>query len=121
MGCHDFAIDNIAGFQFIFRLGYEYDAGDWQARAGFATGDQPIPDSEVLFNILAPAVVEDHWTLGFTKQIGKSSEIDFSFVYVPSVTVTGGNPLAATPAGDTQNISIEMEQYEFGFNYGWKF
>ena len=105
----------------IIKLGYQYDAGNWQARAGFSTTDQPIPDSEVLFNILAPGVVEDHWTVGFTTNIGQSSSLDFSFMYAPEVKVSGGNPLAATPGGDTQDITIRMEQYEIGVNYTWTY
>jgi len=35
--------------------------------------------------------------------------------------LSGGNPLAATPAGDTQIIDIEMKQYEFGANYSWRY
>jgi long-chain fatty acid transport protein len=33
---------------------------DFTLRAGVSHGDQPIPDSEVLLNILAPAVIETH-------------------------------------------------------------
>ena len=105
----------------VIHLGYQFDAGNWQARAGFSTNEQPIPETEMLFNIHAPGVVEDHWTLGFTTNISKSSSLDFSFMYAPSVEVKGGNPLAATPGGDTQLISIEMEQFELGVNYTWKY
>ncbi len=105
----------------VYKIGYQYDAGNWQARAGFSTNDGAIPDSEMMFNILAPGVVENHWTAGFSTNVGKSSSLDFSFMYAPSVEITGGNPLAATPAGDTQLISIEMEQCEVGVNYTWKY
>ncbi|MEA1890232.1 MAG: outer membrane protein transport protein, partial [Pseudomonadota bacterium] len=86
----------------IIKLGYQYDAGTWQARAGYSHNDQPVPDSETVFNILAPGVVEDHWTAGFSTNVGKSSSLDFSFMWAPETEVSGGNPLAATPGGDTQ-------------------
>ena len=105
----------------VIKLGYQYDAGDWQARAGYSHNDQPIPDSETLFNILAPGVVEDHWSLGYSMNVGKSSSLDFSFTYMPSTEVTGGNPLAATPAGDTQLITIEMKQFDAAVNYTWRY
>ena len=105
----------------IIKIGYQYDAGDWQVRAGYSHNDQPIPDSETLFNILAPGVVEDHWSLGYSMNVGKSSSLDFSFTYMPSTEVTGGNPLAATPNGDTQLITIEMEQFDVGVNYTWRY
>jgi long-chain fatty acid transport protein len=105
----------------IWKLGYQYDAGNWQARAGYSHNDQPIPDSETVFNILAPGVVEDHWTAGFSTNVGKSSSLDFSFMWAPETEVSGGNPLAATPGGDTQNVTIRMEQFEIGANYTWRY
>ncbi|MFW2438757.1 MAG: OmpP1/FadL family transporter [Arenicellales bacterium] len=105
----------------IWKLGYQYDAGNWQARAGYSHNDQPIPNSETVFNILAPGVVEDHWTAGFTTNVGKSSSLDFSFMWAPETEVSGGNPLAATPAGNTQEVTIRMEQFELGANYTWRY
>lgn len=117
--------DNGPGFGWedmnIYKIGYQYDAGNWQIRAGYSHNDGTIPDSEVLFNILAPATVEDHWTAGFSVDVGKSSGLDFSFMYAPNTKISGGNPLAATPAGNTQIIDIEMKQYEFGVNYSWRY
>lgn len=101
----------------VWKIGYQFDGGDWQARAGFSTNDGVIPESEVMFNILAPATVEDHWTLGFTKNLSKSSSLDFSFMYAPSVEIKGDHPFA----GPTQQLSIEMEQYEAAVNYTWKY
>jgi len=116
---------NGAGFGWddldVYKIGYQYDAGKWQARVGFSTNSQPIPDTETLFNILAPAVVEDAWSAGFSTEVGKSSSLDFSFTYAPLVRVKGGNPLAATPAGNTQLIGIEMKQYEAAVNYTWRY
>jgi long-chain fatty acid transport protein len=74
-----------------------------------------------VFNILAPGVVEDHWTAGFSTNVGKSSSLDFSFMWAPETEVSGGNPLAATPGGDTQEVTIRMEQFEIGANYTWRY
>ncbi len=116
---------NGAGFGWedlnVYKIGYQYDAGKWQARVGFSTNDQPVPESETLFNILAPAVVKDAWSAGFSTEVGKSSSLDFSVTYAPLVEVKGGNPLAQTPAGDTQLIGIEMKQYEAAVNYTWRY
>ncbi len=55
----------------VYRIGadYRYD-NNWTFRAGFAYNDQTIPADQVLFNILAPAVIRKHATLGFTYQSG---------------------------------------------------
>jgi long-chain fatty acid transport protein len=83
-------------------------------RAGYSYGKQPIPETEMLFNIVAPAVTENHITAGFTKMFGNSNELNFSFMYAPTGSVEGMN--AFDPA---QTIKLEMSQLEFeiGFSF----
>ncbi len=102
----------------VLKLGYQWKANPtWTFRAGYSKGDQPIPSSEVLFNILAPAVIEQHYTAGFTWTLDKKSELNFAAMYAPSKSVSGPNPLAA----GSQTIELEMKQYEFEISYGMKF
>ncbi|MGD8926304.1 MAG: outer membrane protein transport protein, partial [Thioalkalispiraceae bacterium] len=101
----------------IFKLGWQWEySADLTLRAGFSHGKQPIPDSEVVFNILAPAVIEDHLTLGFSYDISKDSELSFEYMHGFKNSVTGANPL-----NPTQQVTIEMYQNEVGFSWGWKF
>ena len=101
----------------IVKLGYQWDtSGGWTWRAGISQGKQPIPSSEVMFNILAPAVMEKHLTFGFTKQVDSKSEINFAFMYAPEAKQSGENPL--DPA---QNIELKMKQYQLGATWGAKF
>lgn len=113
--------DNGAGFGWddmtVYKLGYQWKTGgDWTWRVGFSHGNQPIPDSEVLFNILAPAVMENHVTFGFTKEMSKNNELSMAFMYAPSKKVSGPNPLSPG-----QNIELEMKQYEVEASWAWKF
>jgi len=78
--------------------------------------DQPIAESEVLFNILAPAVIEDHVTFGFTRKHGGNSELSLAVMYAFNNDVTGLNPL-----DPTQTIMFEMRQWELEFGYSWRF
>jgi long-chain fatty acid transport protein len=101
----------------VYRIGYEWQSNPtWTWRVGFAQNDQPIPSSEVMFNILAPAVQEQHVTFGFTNQMSKTGEFNFAFMYSPEEKVSGANPL--DPA---QTIELKMKQYELGASWGWKF
>jgi long-chain fatty acid transport protein len=103
----------------IYKLGYQWQSTkDWIWRVGYSQGDQPIPESEVLFNILAPAVIEQHVTFGFTNQMDKSKEFNFSFMYALEDSVKGANAFAAP---GTQTIELKMKQYEVGASLGWKF
>ena len=114
--------DDGAGFGWedmtIYKLGYQWSTSDdWTWRAGISSGEQPIPNSEHLFNILAPAIMEQHITFGFTKKTGTDSEFNFAAMYAPKVTVSGPNPLNAGP----QTIELEMTQYELEASWAWKF
>jgi len=111
---------NGAGFGWedmtIVKIGYEWLQNDMTWRVGLSHSDQPIPDSEVMFNILAPGVVETHITGGFTMPITSDSEFSFAAMYAPSNSVSGANPM--DPA---QTIEIEMDQLEFQGTYTMKF
>lgn len=101
----------------IYKLGWQWGvASDWTLRAGLSHGKQPIPDSEVLFNILAPAVIENHLTLGFTWNVSPNSELSFAYMHGFENSVTGTNPF-----NTTQQVTIEMDQNEAEISWGWKF
>ena len=114
--------NNGAGFGWddmdIFKLGLEWERTEqWTYRFGWSYSDaQPIPDSEVMFNILAPAVMEQHATFGFTRTFDSKNELNFAFMYAFNEEVSGPNPL--DPA---QTIEIEMDQWELSLGYSWVF
>jgi len=114
---------NGAGFGWedmtIYKLGYQWQtSSDWSWRVGYSQGDQPIPNSELMFNILAPAVIEEHVTFGFTRNTGKNSELNFAAMYALNNSVTGVNIYGA-PSG--QNLRLEMQQYEVELSWAKKF
>jgi long-chain fatty acid transport protein len=88
----------------------------WTWRAGYSKGKQPIPESEVLFNILAPGVIEQHLTVGFSKALGGDKEISFVAMRAFSKSVSGGNPLDFP---GRQTIELKMDQWEFGVGFSF--
>ncbi len=112
----------------ILKVGAEYRPNDdWAVRAGYSFGNQPIPDSEVLFNILAPGVIENHLTFGLSRSIGNSgSQIHFSFNYAFNNTVSGSNPLdfdaeQAQQGVFVPNQTIDLEMNQLDFEVGFTF
>ena len=107
---------NGAGFGWedmqILKLGYQWQDGKMTWRVGYSTTDQPIPDEEVVFNIIAPGVVEEHFTFGFTRDLDSKSSINFAAMYAPSNSVKGKNTF-----DPSQDIEIEMDQYELALSY----
>lgn len=113
--------DNGAGFGWddmtTFKAGLAWKAGeDWTWRFGYSFGDQPIPEGEMTFNILAPATIESHITAGFTLTRAKNRELNVALMVAPNKTITG--PQNFDP---TQNVTLEMYQWELEVSYGWRF
>jgi long-chain fatty acid transport protein len=113
--------DNGPGFGWkdmtIYKVGVQWKSSkEWTWRAGYSKGDQPIPDSEVLFNILAPGVIEQHVTVGSTWTMSNNNDLNFALTRALSHSVTGPNPL--DPA---QTIELKMDQWQIAASYSWKF
>ncbi len=116
--------ENGAGFGWkdinVYKAGVQWKVSEaWTWRAGFSKCDQPIPQSEVLFNILAPGVVQEHITLGFSTALGnRPGRFNMAMMYAPSKSVRGANPLEAPGA---QSIELKMHEYEVEFGYSFGF
>jgi len=89
---------------------------DWTWRLGYSYGKQPIPASQMTFNILAPGVMEQHLTAGFTLSRVENRELNVAMMYAFNHKVTG--PQNFDP---TQSVSFEMHQWELEVSYGWRF
>lgn len=115
--------DGGAGFgwqdETTYKLGLQIDGGgDWIWRLGVSDTEQPIPSSEVLFNILAPGVVEAHYTAGFTRRLGTSRTVNLAVMYAPSVEVAGANPLEVP---GLQTIGLELSEWDLELSFSWGF
>lgn len=101
----------------VYKLGLVLDSGGpWAWRFGASTGKQPIRSSEVMFNILAPGVMEEHYTFGFSRRLANGRECNLAFMYAPAVEVSGPNPLEAP---GQQTIRLKMSQWDLEFGYSW--
>ncbi len=88
----------------------------WDLMAGYSFNQNPITDANVMFNILAPAVIQDHLTFGVTKQIAKNHEVTVAFMYAFEQSLTGANPLEAP---NQQTIEIGMKQWQVEVGYAF--
>jgi long-chain fatty acid transport protein len=100
----------------VYKFGASYQLDDtWTLRGGYSFTDQPIPKDQMTFNILAPAVVEDHFTVGFTRRNAGGNELNLSFMYAPEQTLKGNNNF-----DPTQTVEFSMHQFELEVSYSWK-
>lgn len=107
--------------QDVFMLGASYKLNDsWTLRAGANLSDNPVPDAYV--NPLFPAIVKNHYMLGFGYMINKNSGIDFSATYAPRVTATGTSVAGAPGSGVVGNNGVQVTNAEtcWQFQYGYK-
>lgn len=114
--------DNGAGFGWenimVYKLGLNYAGVDtWEFRAGLSIGDNPIQKSEVMFNILAPGVIQNQIALGLSKEVGKSgNQFHLALNYAMNSSVEGFNPMDA-PSGQTIDIEMNQFELELGFSF----
>lgn len=101
----------------VFKAGLQWEMSpDVSVRLGYSHADQAVDDSQVLFNILAPAVVEDHVTLGATFKLEELGEISVEAMHAPHNSVKGRNTF-----DPTQEIRLRMKQYEVGIGWSREF
>ena len=102
----------------VFNLGASYALSDTLTlRGGISAGRQPIPSSEVFFNMLAPGVIENHLTLGATWQLGDGKELSVAYMHGFEKTVSGGLP----PMLGGGTADLRMHQNSLGVAFGWQF
>lgn len=106
----------------VFKLGAAYTVGSWTWRAGWNHGDNPVDggapgDIELTFNILAPGVVTDHVTFGFTKKLSDTMAFNVAGMYAFNEKVTGTENFF----GAGEPLSIDMTQYAFEMGLAVKF
>ncbi|MCC2111804.1 MAG: outer membrane protein transport protein [Hyphomicrobiales bacterium] len=104
----------------VFAIGLEWDATErLTIRAGYAYNTQPVQSADVMFNILAPGVVQHHITGGFKYDITERSSIEFAASYMPVASVSGTElpGFGAT----THGIEVSMSQIDLtlGYTYKW--
>jgi long-chain fatty acid transport protein len=103
----------------VVKFGVQYAASEaWTLRVGYSRSGQPIPPSQTFFNILAPAVIQDHVALGATWKSGGGGELSFAFTDAIRGSVNGSQSIPEPFGGG--NAIISLEENIFSVAYGWK-
>jgi long-chain fatty acid transport protein len=108
----------------VYKLGVAWQMRpDLTLRAGFNYGENPIDSADVTFNILAPGVMKQQYTGGFTWAVSPTSEFSGAFMYAPRVTVTGASLFDGVfgMPGAAGTETIGMKQYSVSLGWSWKF
>ncbi len=102
----------------IIKIGAEWDMSDqltW--RLGYAHNSQPIDGADVTLNILAPGVVQNHFTGGGELALNDTHSFEFGLMYAPTERISG---IEVTPQGPNPGHTIAIEMKQFEVTAGWK-
>jgi long-chain fatty acid transport protein len=108
----------------VYKLGVNHQYNkDLVLRAGISTGDQPVPSGETFFNILAPGVVQNHFSLGATWTSTSGGEWSgfYSRAFGQSVNGSNSIPPGNPPGYWGGEANLHLQEDLIGISYGWKF
>jgi long-chain fatty acid transport protein len=102
--------------QVVFAMGLAYRVNDrFNLRAGFNYGESPIDEQSAANNLILPAVVETHYTVGVDYRLDDHWDIGCHYMYVPENSVTAG------PDTSAPGVQISLSEQSFGINLGYRF
>lgn len=108
--------------QTVYKIGVKQQVNDGLAlMAGYNRGDSPVGAGVTTVNVLAPAVVEQHLSLGFEKKVTPKSKITGSYVHALKNTVTGSATLPPPGPIPMDAYDLTMDQDAVGVAYSVEF
>jgi len=105
----------------VWKIGAQWQATpQWNLRAGFNRTDNPIQARDVTFNIIAPGVTTNHYTLGATYTLSTTTEVTFAYMYASENSVSGPSLYNGMFPGLNATETIRMSQNSIGVQFGWR-
>lgn len=118
-----FGAENGPGFGWrditVFKIGGSVDVSEaLTLRAGYGRSDNPVPTSETFLNILAPGVVQDHFTIGATFELGNGMDLTAYGMRAPRNEVAGAGSIPAPYGGG--EADIYLAETSVGLAFSWE-
>ena len=102
--------------QIIYAIGFAYKLNkNFNLRAGFNYSESPIDEKNAANNLVLPAIVETHYTIGADYRLNEHWDIGFHYMYVPENTITASN------GSSMPGVKISLSEQSFGMNLGYNF
>ena len=86
-------------------------------RGGYNHAGLPFDSSQTFFNLLAPAVTQDHLHVGGTWTLKSGKEINLAYIHALNNTVNGVNSIPPSAGGGNANLSIYQNSIQVSL--GW--
>lgn len=117
--------DNGPGFgwkdQTVYKVGVKHQVKpDFAVLAGYNHGKSPIDAGQTLFNMLAPATVEDHVSVGGEWTLTNKAKLAAVYTHALDKKIDGNSsiPLAGFGGGEAD---VSMKQNSIGVSYSVEF
>ena len=113
--------------QMVYAIGIDYAVipDKLNLRAGYNYAETPIEEDDVFSNMVFPAMVEQHLSLGGTYRFNNYWEVSFAYMkaFQNSETGQGDIPQSLNSAGFGANSGAEIDLSEttYTFNLGYRF
>jgi len=103
----------------VIKTGVDYKLSSaLTVRGGYNHGGIPFDSTQTFFNLLAPAVTQDHLHVGATWTLKSGKELNVAYVHAFDNTVNGVNSIPPSAGGGNANLS--MYQNSIQVSLGWK-
>jgi len=103
--------------QTIYALGVAYAVNDnVNVRAGYNYASAPFDAKKVSSNLILPALVESHYTLGADYKINNHWDLGFHYMYAPKKSAKSSTADQIAPGVETS-----LSETSFGANIGYRF
>ena len=113
--------DKGAGFGWrdvsVLKLGAIYAVDErLTLRAGLSRTQQPVPASQTFFNVLAPGVVRNHFSLGASFKTGPG-EWSAAYTRAPRTRVAGQGSIPANFGGGEADVYLREDVFTLGYSW----
>lgn len=105
--------------QTVFAIGVAWAVNkNTNLRAGYNYTSSPIDSVSAYRNLILPAIVEEHFTVGADWKLDRHWDIGFHYMYVPEASVTAA---ASVNPMELPGTVVSMNQSSLGINLGYRF
>ncbi len=103
--------------QTVYAVGVAYAVNPrMNLRAGYNYAKAPFEEDKISSNLILPAIVETHYTVGMDYTLNNHWELALHYMHVPEKSMTAAATDPAVPGAE-----ISLSERSFGMNIGYRF
>ena len=103
--------------QTVYAIGVAYRVSpSMNVRGGYNYAKAPFDEDKVSSNLILPAIVETHYTVGMDYSLNNHWELALHYMLVPEKTMTAPATDSSAPGAE-----ISLAERSFGMNIGYRF